>query len=177
MKTEEGMTIEWASTEDLVLDPINARLHNDKNLEAIKGSLARFGQQKPIVIGKANVVIAGNGTLQAAKALKWKKIQVVRTDLEGSELTAFGLADNRTAELATWDGEVLQTLLDALVEDDFPIYDIGFDPVHEDITDLDPEPEISQPKEFLVVVECIHELQQKELLSDLNARGLSCKLL
>lgn len=60
-----------------------------KNIEAIKGSLAKFGQQKPIVVNKDNVVVAGNGTLEAARQLGWKEINVVRTNLTGAELTAF----------------------------------------------------------------------------------------
>ena len=49
-------------------DPANARRHPDRNLEAIRGSLARFGQRKPIVTRPVNgtlVVVAGNGTLEA----------------------------------------------------------------------------------------------------------------
>lgn len=61
------MKTELISIVDLQLDPHNSRKHPDKNLAAIKGSLSKFGQQKPIVIDKNNVVIAGNGTLQAAK--------------------------------------------------------------------------------------------------------------
>lgn len=59
---------------DLALDPANARKHSDKNLAAIKASLTRFGQQKPIVIDSSGVVRAGNGTLAAAKALGWAEI-------------------------------------------------------------------------------------------------------
>jgi len=66
------MQIETILVADLHLDPSNARNHPTKNLDAIKGSLAKFGQQKPIVIDKNNVVIAGNGTLEAAKA-RWQK--------------------------------------------------------------------------------------------------------
>ena len=47
----------------LVLDPANARKHDEKNLAAIKGSLARFGQQKPVVVDQKGVVI-GKGEFQ-----------------------------------------------------------------------------------------------------------------
>lgn len=102
------MNIESTPISDLIEDQANARKHDDKNIDAIAASLKRFGQQKPIVVRGDGVVIAGNGTLQAAKKLGWDKIDVVRTELEGSESVAFGSVDNRTAELAEWDYEVLE---------------------------------------------------------------------
>jgi len=99
-------------------DPANARKHDDKNLEAIKASLRRFGQQKPIVVDSSNVVRAGNGTLAAAIALGWDSINVVQTDLQGSEATAYAIADNRTAELAEWDESVLAASLSSLADVD-----------------------------------------------------------
>lgn len=121
------MQIELVPINSLVFDPSNARKHNQKNINAIKGSLARFKQQKPIVVNYDNVVIAGNGTLQAAIELKWKDIAVVRTDLDGSDLTAFGLADNRSSELAEWDLDNLGGLLKSLQDEDFNLDSIGFD--------------------------------------------------
>lgn len=111
----------------LVLDPSNARKHSEKNLEAIKGSLKKFGQQKPIIVDGNNIVVAGNGTLSAAKALGWKKIGVIRTSLTGADATAFAIADNRTAELAEWDLEPLQKTLNSLMDMDFDLGSIGFD--------------------------------------------------
>lgn len=92
-------------------DPANVRLHPERNLQAITASLRRFGQQKPIVVDKHGVVRAGNGTLAAAKALGWTEIDVVVTNLEGVDATAFAIADNRTAELAEWDVETLERVL------------------------------------------------------------------
>ena len=100
----------------LHLDPANARKHSSRNIDAVKASLARFGQQKPIVVDGDNIVRAGNGTLEAAKALGWEEISIVRSELLGPEMTAFAIADNRTAELAEWDFEVLGQVLGALEE-------------------------------------------------------------
>lgn len=112
MKTEE------VDIESVSFDPANARKHGEKNLDAIKSSLRRFGQQKPIVVDANGVVRAGNGTLAAAKSLGWKKIAVVRSPLSGSEATAYAIADNRTAELAEWDEDILAQTLSALEEED-----------------------------------------------------------
>lgn len=151
------MKIEKVSIDKLLLDPANARKHGKKNLDSIKGSLAKFGQQKPIVVNADNVIVAGNGTLQAAKELGWKEINIVRTDLKGSDITAFGIADNRTSELAEWDDDVLKELLEGLKAEDFDLSAIGFDDDefaemmggkgNEGLTDADAVPEVpEEPK-------------------------------
>ena len=112
------MEAQSVKIETLNLDPANVRAHDSKNLDAIKASLQRFGQQKPIVVNSKNIVIAGNGTLTAARALGWQSINVVKTDLEGAEATAFAIADNRTAELAAWDSYALGQQLEAIKEED-----------------------------------------------------------
>ena len=129
-KTPSGvdMGIQDIPCADLHNDPANVRKHGDQNLAAIKASLARFGQQKPIVVNADGVVIAGNGTLMAARALGWQTIKAVRTNLAGSEATAFAIADNRTAELAEWDDAALQQQLAAIaIDDDELLAATGFD--------------------------------------------------
>jgi DNA modification methylase len=122
----KGLRIETLPLSALVPDPANVRLHDDRNLDAIRGSLARFGQQKPIVIDSAGVIRAGNGTYQAAKALGWETIDVVRTSLEGLEAAAFAIADNRTSDLSTFDDAALATLLQSLRLED-ALEGVGFD--------------------------------------------------
>jgi ParB-like chromosome segregation protein Spo0J len=108
---------------ELTIDPANARKHSKRNLESIAASLKRFGQQKPIVIDKANVVRAGNGTLQAAISLGWETIGCVMTELTGPDAVAYAIADNRTAELAEWDDPVLKATLESLEDFDKELLD------------------------------------------------------
>lgn len=119
------MKVEQMRMSDLSQDPANARVHSERNLDAIRASLRRFGQQKPIVVSADGVIIAGNGTFEAARSLGWDTLNVVVTELEGVDLTAFGIADNRTAELAEWDAVTLSKLIDGL-GDDFPVEDLAF---------------------------------------------------
>jgi ParB-like chromosome segregation protein Spo0J len=119
------MNIQTIPLADLSLDPSNVRKHSRRNLDAIKASLRKFGQQKPIVVDAKGIVLAGNGTLTAAQELGWTEIQIVRTELAGVEATAFAIADNRTAELAEWDdnlGDVLKSLQD----EDVDLADLGY---------------------------------------------------
>ncbi len=122
------MNVEDVPVDELHNDPSNVRKHGEQNLAAIKASLARFGQQKPIVVNREGVVVAGNGTLMAARALGWRTVKAVRTGLEGAEATAFAIADNRTAELAEWDEGALQQQLAAIaIEDEELLAATGYD--------------------------------------------------
>jgi ParB-like chromosome segregation protein Spo0J len=122
------MEIEIVKISSLNPDPNNARVHDEKNLKAIESSLAQFGQRKPIVLTRSSLVVAGNGTTEAAKRLGWEEIAAVRVPDSWSEdqVKAFALADNRTAELATWSPEVLASQLVELEEANFVIEDFGF---------------------------------------------------
>lgn len=97
----------------LVPDPKNARSHDKDNLAAIKASLAKFGQRRPIVINVANgsVIEAGNGVYLAATELGWTHLAAVRVHDDPANQTGYALADNRTAELADWNDGVLRELL------------------------------------------------------------------
>src|SRR5687767_9389559 len=124
---DHTLTIQRRPLAALQLDPANVRRHGPDNLSAIKASLTRFGQQKPIVVDRRGIVIAGNGTVQAARDLGWTEIDVVVTDLAGTEAVAFAIADNRTAELAEWDDDSLASVLAALkAEDDALLEVAGF---------------------------------------------------
>ena len=131
------MRVERVSISTLVADPANARTHDDKNLAAIKGSLVKFGQMTPIVVDAKSVVLKGNGTLAAALSLGWDTIDVVRTELTGSDAVGYSIADNRASELARWDDDVLSKTLAALSDDGFALDMIGFDT--SDLDSLDPK--------------------------------------
>jgi DNA modification methylase len=123
------MKIERIKLAELRHDDQNARTHDQTNLKAIAGSLEQFGQRKPIVITQDNKVVAGNGTLTAAKLIGWTEIDCVRVpaDWTADQIKAYALADNRTAELAQWDEQVMAAQLLDLQEAGFDIEAIGFD--------------------------------------------------
>ncbi len=103
-------------------DPANARKHPKKNIEALKHSLATFGMQKPLVVLADGTVIAGNGQLRAAKALGWEQVPVVVFQ-DRAKAKAYAIADNRTAELAEWDDDILADTLAELG----PLDGMGFE--------------------------------------------------
>lgn len=118
-KARKPQKIERVPVSSLVEDPANVRTHNSRNLEVIKGSLARFGQRGgPLVVDSNNVVRIGNGRLRAARELGWTDIDIVRADdLTEVELAALAIADNRSGELAGWDHDALPEALKGFEHD------------------------------------------------------------
>ena len=170
------MRITAVSVDAVKPDPANARTHDKANLEAIAGSLSRFGQVKPIILW-GDVVIAGNGTLQAAKSLGWTEIQATRVPKEWTyeEARAYALADNRTAELAAWDSALLADQLLELDAAGWDVAEFGFAPLN---PPTDPEPDTSEKtlgEKYEVVIECADEDEQAALLLRLSNEGLKVR--
>lgn len=142
MTSPEVLRTRAVKIEQLHSDPQNVRTHDVKNIEAIARSLASFGQRKPVVVARANggalVVIAGNGTMEAAKSLGWTELTVaeVPEDWDADKARAYAIADNRTAELADWDKVGLASALLELDAVGWDLADIGFETI-----EPNPDPE------------------------------------
>jgi DNA modification methylase len=101
--------------------PKNARTHSRKQIRQIADSIERFGFCNPVLIDADNQIIAGHGRVKAAELLKIGEVPTVRlAHLSDDEKRAYILADNRLAEKAGWDREIVITELQHLL-------DVGFD--------------------------------------------------
>jgi DNA modification methylase len=89
------------------------------DVDAVAKSLDRFGQRKPIVVRQDDgTIIAGNHTWQAAKQLGWTEIAVAYVGDDDVTASAYALADNRTAELGSYDEQALKDLIDQVASID-----------------------------------------------------------
>ena len=169
----------------LEVDPANARKHDEANLKAIRVSLHRFGQRKPIVVNRQNnQVEAGNGTLLAARALGWTHLAVVWVEDDPAAQAGFSIADNRTAELAGWDDVLLAELLDKHAADAPDLFD---DLLMAELFDDASKPAAGKtkpegvaepmPDTWSVVVECADEDDQKAFYQLMQKEGRKCRLL
>lgn len=101
---------------------------NKAAVDYVANSIKEFGFQQPIVVDKDMVVIAGHTRLKAAKKLKLKEVPVVIADnLTEEQVKAYRLADNKTAEKAEWDFDLLTDELLSLQELNFDMEQFGFD--------------------------------------------------
>lgn len=108
------MKIEYKQIEELIPYIHNPR-KNDHAVEAVANSIAQFGFKSPIVIDKHNEIVNGHTRLKAAMQLGIPEVPcVIADDLTDEQIRAFRLVDNKVAELAEWDVELLHAELAAL---------------------------------------------------------------
>ena len=100
---------------------------NDAAVDATAASIKEFGFKVPIVIDRNNVIVAGHTRLKAASRLGLKTVPcVIADDLSDEQIKAFRLADNKTAELASWDLQLLGEELAEITDIDMSLF--AFDP-------------------------------------------------
>lgn len=123
--------IEHVPTGQLVPYERNARKHDARQVLKLAGIIRRAGFLVPIIVDGAGVIVAGHGRWAAAKELGLARVPVIRiTHLSDAEVRAFRLADNRLAELSSWDEKARALeLRDLVVVDvDFGIMELtGFE--------------------------------------------------
>ncbi len=101
----------------------NARTHSSKQIAEIASSIKAFGFNNPVLIDKAGTIIAGHGRVEAAKKLGLESVPVIRLEhLTDAQKRAYILADNKLAEKAGWDREILAIELQHLTS-----LDLDFD--------------------------------------------------
>lgn len=99
---------------------------NDDAVKYVAESIKEFGFKVPIVIDKEGVIVAGHTRWKAAKSLNIKEVPcIIADDLSDDQIKAYRLADNKVAEFAEWDFNILNLELDELL--DFDMSSFGFD--------------------------------------------------
>jgi hypothetical protein len=169
--------VQTVSVGDLMPFPGNPR---KGNIAAIAESLQANAQFSPLVVQTSTgYVLAGNHTLAAAISLGWETVSVVFVDVGEVEARKIVLASNRTADLGTYDKDILLDLLENV--DDL----IGTGYTADDVAKLDPYDAEGNAKDqsgdldssWAVVINCRDEAQQLDLISRFHAEGLECRSL
>jgi DNA modification methylase len=127
LKPEHHPSVEIVPIGALAPNPRNARLHPDKQIRQLAAFIKKHGFRVPISVDQDNLIVAGHGRMDAAKLLGLAEVPVIRTHFQTeAERNAFALADNRLAELSSWNDDVLKAELENLFEGGFDISTIGF---------------------------------------------------
>ena len=122
------MKIEYASVHELRPYANNARTHSKRQIRQIANSIKKFGFCNPVLIDDAKQIIAGHGRIEAAKLLGIDAVPICRlSHLSEADKRAYILADNKLAEKAGWDKEVLAIELQGLIDLDFELELTGFE--------------------------------------------------
>lgn len=113
---------------DLIPYANNARTHSDAQVAQIAGSIREFGFNNPVLVDGANGIIAAHGRVLAARKLGLDNVPVIElAHLSDAQKRAYILADNRLAENAGWDKDLLSLELAELSELGIDLGDLGFD--------------------------------------------------
>jgi DNA modification methylase len=121
------LKIKMTPVAQLVPYAANARTHSEQQIAQIAASITEFGFTNPILTGADNIIIAGHGRLLAAQKLGIDKVPVIVLEhLDEAQRRALVIADNKLAENAGWDEELLRVELAALDDLDFDLDLMGF---------------------------------------------------
>ena len=162
--------IEQRAVKDLKVNRRNARSHSDRQVQQIAASVRAFGWLTPIVIDEADTVLAGHGRLLAAPHLNMETVPTIKVKhLTPERKRVFMLADNRLAELAEWDEDLLTIELNELsgLEIDFDFEITGFETKDLDLL----EGPVAKPAKAEVVPELDRDHPTVSSLGDLWKLG------
>jgi ParB-like chromosome segregation protein Spo0J len=120
--------IEHRPIDTLIPYARNARTHSEAQVALIAGSIREFGFTNPVLVDGANGIIAGHGRVAAARQLGLATVPVIElAHLTPAQRQAYILADNKLAEQAGWDGELLALELGELENLGVDLTSLGFD--------------------------------------------------
>jgi DNA modification methylase len=123
-----AQSIERRAVSDLIPYANNARTHSEAQVALIAGSIREFGFNNPVLVDGANGIIAGHGRVLAARKLGLDRVPVIElAHLTEVQKRAYILADNRLAEQAGWDRDLLALEVGALSELEIDLGSLGFD--------------------------------------------------
>lgn len=125
MKNFAQLKIALKRLDQLKPDPRNARTHSEKQIRLLANSISAFGFNNPIIIDEDDNILAGHGRYAAAASLGLAEVPAVQiSHMTKAQKRAYILADNKLAELAGWDFDVLGEELGLLLDEDINL-DIG----------------------------------------------------
>jgi DNA modification methylase len=118
MAVTKDLVVTYRPADALNSCPHNAHTHTNTQIRKIAASIRAFGFTNPVLIDARNTIIAGHGRVQAAKLLGLDHVPTIRLEsLTPSEIRAYVIADNRLAEEAGWDEEILKIEMQQLILD------------------------------------------------------------
>ena len=122
------LTIKYKKTADLVPYANNSRLRDETQLGQLVASINEFGFTNPVLLDGANGIIAGHGRVMAANVLGLDTVPTIELQhLTDEQKAAYVIADNKLAQNAKWDDEILRLELQSLSDADYDLSILGFD--------------------------------------------------
>jgi DNA modification methylase len=116
LRNSPDLAVDYVPIDNLTPHASNARVHSKRQIKLLAGSVEEFGCTRPILVDASGRIFAGHGLWAALKLLNWTSVPVIRLEgLTEDQVRAYVIADNRLAELSTWDKSVLAVELQHLI--------------------------------------------------------------
>jgi DNA modification methylase len=146
--------IEWAPIANIRHNAKNARTHSKKQIRQIAASIRKFGFLNPLIVDDENMILAGHGRLEGARLEGMAHVPIVRIGhLSEAQKRAYVIADNKIAEQAGWDRELLSIELGELIEllpiEELDISITGFETAEIDLLLADMGPSRPEPEDAI----------------------------
>ena len=171
----------------------NARIHSSKQIKQIMEAIKAFGFTNPLLIDDENNLIAGHGRLEAVKQLNiidfkenpLKELPaIIISGLSEADKKALIIADNKIAENASWDYDLLQAEFQELEAINYDLDLMGFDNLDEILgADIDVEQETKEIKEveinqkYELLIKCKNEKELEQAYNENIEKGYECSIL
>ena len=179
-KSLKKLNILYKSPTELIPYTNNSRRHSVEQIARIESLITEYGFINPVILN-GTIIVAGHARVQAATNLKLPTIPTLDVSyLSKTQIQAYVIADNRSAELSEWDTPILEQEIADLMEQGFDLALVGFEDfkfseneTNEDDTEKDKEFQ----NKFEVVAECEDETDQEAVFKLLTAKGYKCRIL
>jgi DNA modification methylase len=154
-----SLSLEYQAVSALKPRASNPRTHSKKQIAQIANAIRRFGFTNPVLVDDGNGIVAGHGRIEAAKTIGLAEVPTVRlSDLSEADIRAYVIADNKLAENAGWDRNLLGLELQYLTEldIDFDVTITGFELPDIDVLigELSPAANDNDPADAIIEPAC-----------------------
>ena len=159
----------------------NARAHSPQQITHLAKLITEYGWTMPVLCDERNGVLAGHGRLLAARELGLPEVPViVARGWSAAQKKAYRLADNQSALMSAWDGELLRSEIGDLRAQGINLEMAGF--TSDALRGVFPRSAeerraVEGDPHFEIVITCDDEDHQRQLLERFNADGLKCRAL
>jgi hypothetical protein len=196
-QTRKLLNIVYKQTADLVENPNNARIHPPLQMRRLEAAIREFGFINPVIVYRSGQIQAGHARVAAAKKIGIEKVPTIAVEeLTEDQLRAYALADNRLAEKAGWDKEILAIELQRLIaldnnldititgfeipEIDLIVQEAGAQQDKDDVIEIDPAaPVVTQTgdlwqmnKHRVLCGNALHDTSYQALLGNRRAHAV-----
>lgn len=177
------LDVQYRAVETLIPFARNARTHSDAQVAQIAASIREFGWTNPVLVDGENGIIAGHGRVLAARKLGMEQVPCIELgDLSPTQKRAYIIADNKLAENAGWDRDLLKLEIEEFDSEGFNIELLGFEAGElSEILGFDKivndKKDIQDSEKFCLMVEYENESQLQNAYQEAIAKGLPCKII